>query len=290
MGGGKNPTRQGGKRKVSDWGLKKYAITERDLDFLVESAFPEIRDRSRMKAILREDKDFRRSFILEEKVFDRVMNDEEVFLKISPGLFFEILLRRAGADLKVRGYTLEKDRARKIPVFDAQEVGDFLNREPLLRYLADMLSSFAKIESHTIPILIRQGIWEKIRFNDLDIVSLRSCCEVVEDPQRFAFYKRIGDICLFILGIFPDYPRQEYRYPFSAQLRPPIAGKTRISPEEYEEEGRKFYGLAAAHPVASKLEMTEIFWSLREEFQKAKKPLNFVAEHYLPDKKQQLFV
>jgi hypothetical protein len=290
MRGGKNPTRQEGKRNVSDWGLKKYAITERDLDFLVESVFPEIQDRSRMKAILREDEDFRRSFILEEKVFDRVMNDEEVFLKISPGLFFEILLRRAGADLKVRGYTLEKDRARKIPVFDAQEVGDFLNREPLLHYLADMLSSFTKIESYTIPILIRQGNWKRIRFSDLDIVSLQSCCEVVEDPQRFAFYKRIGDICLFILGVFPDYPRRQYRYPFSAQVRPPIAGKTRISPEEYEAEGRKFYGLAAAHPVAAKLEITEIFGSLQEEFQKAKKPLNFVAEHYLPYKKQQLFI
>ena len=109
MGRGKNPVRQGRERNVSDWGFKKYAVHERDLDFLVETAFPEIRDKRRMKAILRGDEDFRRSFILEEKVFQRVMNDDEVFLKISPGLFFEILLRRAGEDLKGRGYTLEKD-------------------------------------------------------------------------------------------------------------------------------------------------------------------------------------
>ena len=274
---------------MSDWGFKNYAITEGDLDFLVETSIPEIQDKGRMKAILREDEDFRKSFILEEKVFQRVMNDEEAFLKISPGLFFEILLRRAGEDLKTRGYTLEKDRTRKIPVFDGQEVGGFLNREPLLRYLADMLSSFTKIESYTIPILIRKGIWRRIRFNDLDITSLRSCCEVVEDPHRFAFYKRIGDICLFILGIFPEYPRQDYRYPFSGKPRPPIPGKTRISPEEYEEEGRKFYGLAATHPLAAKMNMAEIFWSLHEDFLKVKKPLNFVAEHYLPYKKRNLF-
>ena len=146
---------------MSDWGFKNYAITEGDLDFLVETSIPEIQDKGRMKAILREDEDFRKSFILEEKVFQRVMNDEEAFLKISPGLFFEILLRRAGEDLKTRGYTLEKDRTRKIPVFDGQEVGGFLNREPLLRYLADMLSSFTKIESYTIPILIRKGIWRR---------------------------------------------------------------------------------------------------------------------------------
>ncbi len=290
MDRGKNPAQQGRERNMPDWGFKRYAVTETDLDFLVETAVPEIRDKSRMKAILRQDEDFRRSFIVEEKVFHRVMNDEEVFLKISPGLFFEILLRRAGEDLKGRGYTFEKDRTRKIPVFDAQEVGDCLDREPLLRYLADMLSSFTKIESYTIPILIRQGIWGKFRFNDLDIASLRRCCEVVEDPHRFAFYKRIGDICLFMLGIFPDYPQQNYRYPFSAQLRPPIPGKTRISPEEYEEEGRKFYGLAAAHPLAAKLEMAETFWSLHEDFLKVKKPLNFVAENYLLYQKQKLFL
>jgi hypothetical protein len=288
-GGEENAVVQRGERKVSDWGFKKYTVAERDLDFLVETAFPEIPDKRRMKAVLREDEDFQKSAMVEEKVLHRLLHDEEVFLQISPALFFEILLRRAGEDLKIRGYTLEKDRTRKIPVFDAQEVGDFLNREPLLRYMADMLSSFTKIESYTIPILIRQGIWKRIRFNDLDITSLRSCCEVVEDPHRFAFYKRIGDICLFILGIFPDYARQNYRYPSSAQLRPPLPGETRISPEEYEAEGRKFYRLAADHPVAAKLEMAETFWSLHTDFLKAKKPLNFIAEHYLPYKKQTLF-
>jgi hypothetical protein len=95
------------------------------------------------------------------------------------------------------------------------------------------------------------------------------------------FYKRIADICLFILGIFPDYAERDYRHPFSGQVRPHIRGKVRISPEDYEKEGRKFYKLAAEHPSAKELDLSEVFWALHENFQKAKKPLNFIADHYL---------
>jgi hypothetical protein len=38
-------------------------------------------------------------------------------------------------------------------------------------------------------------------------------CEAVKDEHRPGFYKRIADICLFILGIFPGYAEQDYRYP-----------------------------------------------------------------------------
>jgi hypothetical protein len=114
-------------------------------------------------------------------------------------------------------------------------------------------------------------------------------CEVVEDEQRLGFYKRIADICLFILGIFPDYAEREYRYPFSGQLRSQFRGKGRISPEEYEKEGRNFYKLAAEHKSAKELELSEVFWVLHENFQKAKKPLNFIAEHYLQYQRHKLF-
>ncbi len=109
------------------------------------------------------------------------------------------------------------------------------------------------------------------------------------DEYRLGFYKRIADICLFILGIFPEYAEHEHRYPFSGQVRPQIRGKTRMSPEDYEKEGRKFYKLAAEHPSAKELDLSEVFWALHQNFQKPKKPLNFIAAHYLPYKKHKLF-
>lgn len=269
--------------------LRSLRLPDRDLEFLVETAHPEVTDKLKFKQIIREDEDFRNTFIGDERVFRRLMDDEEILLKISPTLFFEILLRKVVNALKEVSYTLEKTGTVRVPVFDTKDVAEFLTRESLLHYLADMLSSFTRIESYAISFQVGEGIWEKIRFNDLDIFSLMSFSEVVDDEYRFGFYKRIADLCLFILGIFPEYAEHDYRYPFSGQGRPHIRGKFRISPEDYEKEGRKFYKLAAEHQAAGELDLSDVFWALHENFQKAKKPLNFIADHYLQYKRHKLF-
>ena len=265
-------------------------LSDKDLNFLVETASPEVADKNRLKQIIGNDEDFRSSFLTDERVFKRVMGDDEIFLRISPALFFEVLLRKAAQDLEEASYTIERSRTMKIPVFDTREVAEFLAKESLLLYLADMLSSFTKIESYAISIRVRKGVWKKIRFNDLDIHSLMSFCEAVEEEHRLGFYKRIADICLFILGIFPDYAECDYRYPFSRQLRPQIRGRLRISPEHYEKEGRRFYKLAAEHHTARELSLSGVFWTLHGDFQKARKPLNFIAEHYLSYHRKRVFI
>ena len=69
-----------------------FRLSENDLDFLIETVHPEVIDKLKLKQIIREDEAFRNTFIADEKVFRRLMDDEEIFLKISPTLFFEILL------------------------------------------------------------------------------------------------------------------------------------------------------------------------------------------------------
>jgi hypothetical protein len=269
--------------------LEGSKLSERDLDFLAETVSPDVTDKLRLKMIIREDEDFRNTFIGDERVFRRVMNDDEILVKISPNLFFEILLRKAAKDLERTNYTVERTSTMKIPVFDTKEVVELLTKESLLTYLADMLASFTRIESYAISFKARKGFWYKIRFNDLDIQSLMSFCEVVEEEFRLRFYKRIADICLFVMGLFPDYVEREHRYPFSGHLRPRTPGKLRISPEDYEKEGRKFYKLAAEHASAKEMKLSEIFWALHEKFQAAKKPLNFIAEHYLHHTRNMVF-
>ena len=81
------------------------------------------------------------------------------------------------------GYTFERTSNMKVPVFDTKDVLELLTKESLLGYLAEMLSSFTRIESYAISFRARQGTWKKIRFNDLDIHSLMSFCEVVENEH-----------------------------------------------------------------------------------------------------------
>ena len=269
--------------------MQHLRLADRDLDFLVETVSSGVTDKFRLKQIIQEDEDFRNRYIGEEQVFRRVMDDEEIFLKISPRLYFEILLRKAVGALELKGYTLEKTSHMKIPVFDSQEVVKILEKKSILVYLADMLSSFTRIESYTLSFRTQPGVWRKIRFNDLDVNSLIQFAHVVDDEYRFTLYKRIGDICLFMLGIFPDYANAEFRYPFSKQLRPNVSGKMRISPEQYEIEGRKFYKLAAIHPAAEEMALSDLFWSLQGHFQQVQKPLNFISDYYLQYKRLNVF-
>ena len=105
----------------------------------------------------------------------------------------------------------------------------------------------------------------------------------------WAFTKGLLTLCLFVLGIFPDYAERNYRYPFSGHVRPQIRGRVRISPEAYKKEGRKFYKLAAEHRSAQELDLSEVFWALHGNFHKATKPLNFIAERSLDYRRHRLF-
>ena len=269
--------------------FKNPKLSSRDLDFLVNTATPEVTDKAQLKQIIQDDADFRNKYVSDETVFRSVVSDDEALLKISPALYFEILLRKAGRDLSATSYTLEKTLTMSIPVFDTHDLAALLADESLLGYLAHMLSSFTRIESYTVSFRIKKGVWRKIRFNDLDIHSLMRFCDIVEDFYRFSLYKRIADICLFMLGLFPEYTVRNFRYPLSGKRRPSTGANPRIPPEEYEKEGRRFYKLAAEHKTARELRMETVFQMLYENFHKAKKPLNFIAEHYLRYKRQMIF-
>ncbi len=263
-------------------------LSDNDLDFVIREAAPGFSDKEKLKQLIREDAAFRKALLGDERVFHRIMMDEEIFLKISPALYFEILLRKTFKELQKTSHTLEKVGDERIPVFDSQEVVTFLGREGIMEYLADMLASFTRTESYTIPVRIRKGIWRRIRFSDMDIDVLSRLCESAGEEYRFSFYKRIADVCLFILGIFPEFAQFDYRYPVSREKRPRI--KTgRKGMQEYEEEGRKYYKLAAGHESAKMLELSGIFQLLQENFSVAKKPLNFISQHYFSQKRQQLF-
>jgi len=270
--------------------LFRRNLSDKDLDFIIDTVAPDVTDKARLKQIIREDPEFRAQFLSDEKIFDRVIDEKEAFLKISPALFFEILLRKALKDLKGRGYTWEREANMNIPVFDSSEVVEFLENEEHIIYLADMLASFTRIENYTVYLKVGKGIWRKVRFNDMDIKSLMSFCEMIDEDRRLGLYKRIADICLFILGLFPDWAERNYRYPVSKEVRPGILGQPRISPEEYEKEGRRFYRLAATHRYVRDTIWEEIFWDLYENFQKAKKPLNFIADNYLRYRRQEIFM
>jgi hypothetical protein len=264
-------------------------LSHNDLLFMVETLIPERRDKERLVELIKDDESFVEAMVRDEELFDRVMGDEEILVKISPKLFFAVLLERIRRDLEKETYTVERRHLQRIAVFDSDKVVDLLGRKQIRDYLAEMLASFTRIESFTLPVRVREGIWRKYRFNDLNVDSLIRYCQAIDEEHRFRFYKRIADVCLFFAGVFPEYIEARYRYPLSGKIRPRVMGQSRRSIEDYEEEGKAFYERAAEHQVARAQNLDEVLSTLSENFTLAEKPLAFMSDHYLWFRKHQLF-
>ena len=254
-------------------------ISEADLDFVISCLAPDAADPGALKRLAVGDAQFRDAMLGDDALLERVLNDDEIFVFISPSLYFEILLRRSRRDLRSAAYTEEREGGAFIPVFDTPRVLDFMERPGVIEYLAAMMASFTRIQSYVVPVRVRRGVRRRVRYNDMDIDSLTRFAAAAEPSQRFGYYKRIADVCLFVSGVFPDGADVASRH-FRRATR---------SAEDYEREGRRFYALAAAHPAARALELTGVFAELEENFASARKPLAFVSARFLHARKRRLF-
>ncbi|SVB62443.1 uncharacterized protein METZ01_LOCUS215297, partial [marine metagenome] len=227
-------------------------FTDRDLEFLVAVVVPRAANASSVREAIRNDPEYRKAIVSDERVFSQVINDNESFLKISPSLYFEVLLRRAQRDLGSSTYTIEREGRKNIPVFDTGKVAGFLDTPNVLEYLANMLASFTRIRSFVVPVRVRKGIRRRVRYNDMDVDSLIDFAARVDESERFSYYKRIGDVCLFLTGFFRDSTYSS-KSTFNSNLKSGAYSRTNStrkkyrSLEEYESEGRRFYRLAEEH-------------------------------------------
>ena len=256
-------------------------LTDADLDFVIGLAAPGARDPARLKRAVRQDAELRKALVADDAVFERLIADDEAFVRITPALYFEVLLRRALKELGSATHTVERSGRAAIPVFDTDEVVELLEAPGVQEYLASMLASFTRVETYVRPVRVRRGVWRRVRYSDMDVDSLARLCAEAEEGQRLRFYKRIADVCLFVTGVFRDYA------PSSASAAGARRGRRTL--EDYETEGRRFYGLAASHPGARALGMSETFDLLREHFTSARKPLAFIASQYLHSRRHRLF-
>ncbi|MEX2430954.1 MAG: hypothetical protein WD645_03435 [Dehalococcoidia bacterium] len=259
-----------------------------DLEFVASNGTDLPPGREELQRLLIEDETFRSSVLGSDVLFDRMMASDESLALVSSRLFFEVLLRRAVKDLRNSGHTVERTGGHRLPVFDTDSVVKLAESPPVLHYLAGMLSSFTHVESYTHRVFVRRGIVRRVRYSDLDIHSMLRLAQDTDEAQRLPVYKRIADLCLLVLGIFPDFAATANRYPGTGALRQRSAVRPRLNTEEYEALAQEMYSLAAEHPSALE-DQAEVFRTLGGRIIEAKKPLNFVSEHYLGFKRQRLF-
>jgi hypothetical protein len=263
--------------------------SRQDLRFVVKTLVPERSDAEHLIDLLCDDDGLLDAMLEDERLFRQLMEDEEILMSVSPFFFFKVLLLRARRDLEQEIYTIERRQQQKVILFDANRVVDLLARPDVCNYLAAMLASFTRVHSTTIPIRVRPGIWHRLRVNDLDVDSLMRYAQFLEEERRLEVYRRIGDACLFLTGLFPEYIGARQSFPQSREPRLRLKSSLFHGLEDFESFGRTFYRAASKQPQARTEGLDEILAVLAEKFLLAEKPLAFLAERYLSLRKHRFF-
>ena len=197
---------------------------------------------------------------------------------VSPFLVFAAAIHRTAADLAATTHAPERTTPRRrVPVFDALQLAAYLAVPAHRLFLADLLTSFARISSGVTVIRTPRGI-ERRRWNDMDPSSLAVLLESVPEAQRPFVWRRLGDLALFLSGVFPDAAERVVLDRLTALRLAQLTGlgprevPDRRGPELLEWLGAGWYRLAArGGPLAT----------LADEFRPARRVLNAATDRYL---------
>jgi hypothetical protein len=219
---------------------------------------------------------------------------------VSPFLAFAAAIHRTARDLASATYTAEwVGIGRRTPVFDVAGLREFLARPWHRFFLAELLGSYTHVSSGSVLVATRRGL-RRQRFSELDPVRLASLLEVVSPAERPGVLRRLGDLALFLTGVFPDYvarrgfaPIERGRLTRAGRLSPAPRDRDRggslrpIDPDEddavalLEQIGRRSYR-AAFHlldpPVPGNVAVLE---ELPDRFGDARRILGVVTERFL---------
>ncbi len=211
---------------------------------------------------------------------------------VSPFLAFSVLLAQAARELAEASFVAERTAAgRWVPVFDVATLRDFVAGQMRRLFLAELLSSYTHVASGTVWAK-SGGRWRRRRFSELDPVQLARLAELVPDWERLAVYRRLGDLALFLTGVFPDYAGrwldgrrvEPIRRALKLNWRGEGAAPDRDDDpmQLLERVGRRAYELAAAGSDSPRtVGMVGVVAELSDHFSQARRVLNFLTDRHL---------
>ena len=216
-------------------------------------------------------------------------------LRGTPFLIFAVLIHRVVRDLGQASFVEEWVGPRqRVPVFDTAGLKDF-GADPLRRFfLVQLLASYTNVASGSMLVKTSRG-WRRRRFSELDPMRLIELAELVPEPERPSVYRRLGDLSLFLTGVFPDYAAERLiaereRRGLERALRP--ADREQSEGRDgiwlLEQLGRRAYRIAQqgadrAAPMAG------VLGEVSQNFAIARRVLNFMTDRYLYPMRRQWF-
>ena len=141
-------------------------------------------------------------------VFDALFGppgEGEPLVGASPFLAFAVAVHRCAHELASMSYVSEwLGPGRHAPVFDVAQLRSFLDVGRNRFFLAELLHSYTHVASGSVFVRTRRGL-RRQRFSELDPVRLAGLLDVVSETERPGILRRLGDLALFLTGVFPDY-------------------------------------------------------------------------------------
>jgi hypothetical protein len=223
--------------------------------------------------------------------------DDAPLVRLSPFLVFAVAVERAHADVQQSGFVPEwLGPRRRVPVFGPTDLRDFL-ADPWRRlFLVRLLGSYTHVTSGSVFVPTRRG-YRRQRFSELDPVRLAGLLEVVPAGERPGIYRRLGDLALFLTGVFPDHtatsgfgPVAEARLLRAGRLpatKWPDASNSPMALGEsgavglLEELGRRWYRLCANAVPPPRSRDLDVVAELSIRFSEGRRILNLVTDRYL---------
>src|SRR5216683_827974 len=244
------------------------------------------RDPARLEALIDSSATFR-------QLFSEPGRDP--LLRGTPFLIFAVLIHRVVRDLGQASFVEEWVGPRqRVPVFDTAGLKDF-GADPLRRFfLAQLLASYTNVASGSMLVKTSRG-WRRRRFSELDPMRLIELAELVPEPERPSVYRRLGDLSLFLTGVFPDYAAERLiaereRRGLERALRP--ADREQSEGRDgiwlLEQLGRRAYRIAQQGADRG-APMAGVLGDVSENFAVARRVLNFMTDRYLYPMRRQWF-
>lgn len=246
---------------------------------------------------LRRDPDRVARLLASPRVFEAVMaRSDEALVVLSPFLVFAVMVERAAADLAGASFVEEWAGPRqRLPVFAVDELREFLAAPPRRFFLAELLTSYSHVASGSVWVRTGRG-WRRHRFSELDPSRLASLLDVVPEAERPGVYRRLGDLALFLTGVFPDHTAlrglspvgeerlrratnlpEEETAPFGAPVKPGESGVMGL----LEQVGERSYRAVVASVPEPRPWALRVLADVGGRFRSARRILNFLTDRYL---------
>jgi hypothetical protein len=256
-------------------------LTEPDLRLLT-SAHPGVSlTPERITELLSDDSVF-------ESVFAamRQSRTDRPFLFASPFLTFAVAVHRTARDVEGSSYVPEWSGPRqRLPVFDGGVLSAFLAQPWYALFLAELLASYAHVASGSYWTRTRRG-WRRHRWSELDPARLAGLLDVVPEAERSGVFRRLGDLALFLTGVFPDHTALHGPGPVEVPRLLAAAGAARdaevatSSVDLLTWLGARWYRIAISRaPVPTP--DTALLAGIAEQFADARRALTVISDRYL---------